>query len=71
MLSFEAGRVTVMWLEAVKITDGTREARTLCQVARCVPVSFHPVLFQSKINHRAQQQRGRERMFSCERVRSR
>jgi hypothetical protein len=58
-----------MRLETSEITDTTREARTFCEMAGGVPVSFHPVLFQSKIDHRPQKQCGRERMLSCERIR--
>jgi hypothetical protein len=66
VLGLEADRVTLMRLITAEVTDGTREARTFCKVAGGVPVSFHPVLFQSKIDHRAQKQCGRERMFACE-----
>jgi hypothetical protein len=55
----------LMRLETAEITDTTREARTFCKVAGSVPVSFHPVLFQSKIDHRAQKQCGRPRRLSA------
>ena len=51
MLSFEANCVTLIRLEAAEITDGTGEARTFCKVAGGVPVSFHPISFQGKIDH--------------------
>jgi hypothetical protein len=51
MLGFEADRVTIMRLEAAEITDGFREASALCKVPGGVPVSFHSVLFQGKIDH--------------------
>jgi hypothetical protein len=51
MLGLEADRVTIMRLEIAEITYGSCEARTFCKVARGVPVSFHPISFQGKIDH--------------------
>jgi hypothetical protein len=68
MLGLEADRVAVMRLETAEITNGTCEARTFCKVAGGVPISFHPISLQSKIDHRAQKQYRRQRMFPCARI---